>query len=116
MVPLTSRKGGVSHHQVSGREHGFGQARWTAHPRPPLWLVLSPPREWRDPRLDRIRDDGGTGRRRLRGRIVSTRHGGFGTHELSRAMTARFRCTGPEATVPAAPPGDRPGVSLHQWS
>jgi hypothetical protein len=132
-VPLTSCKGGVSHHRVSGREHGFGQARWTAQLRPPLWLVLSPPREWRDPRLGRMCDGGGTRRRCLRSQIVSMRHGYSGTHELSRAMTARLRCTGPERTVllrlssvrlhagsdgtaPAAPPGDRPGVSLHQWS
>jgi len=101
--------------------------------RPPLWLVLSPPREWHDPRLDRICDGGGSGRRCLRSQIMSMRHGSSFTHERSRAMTARFGCTGPEATVrlrlssvrlhagsdgtaPAAPPGDRPGVSLHQWS
>jgi hypothetical protein len=70
----------------------------------------------------------------MRSQIVSMPDGTHSsTYALSRATVARLHCTRPETavhlrlssvrryagsdgTAPAAPPGDRPGVSLHQWS
>jgi hypothetical protein len=70
----------------------------------------------------------------MRSHKVSMPHGiHSSTYALSRATFTRFGCTRPEravhlrlssvrryagsdGTAPAAPPGDRPGVSLHHWS
>jgi hypothetical protein len=126
-------RGRMSHHQVSGREYGFGQARWTAQCAPRSgWFSRLRERDVSPAVIGSapVTPAGGC----MRSHKVSMLRGiHSSTYALSRATFTRFGCTRPEkavhlrlssvrryagsdGTAPAAPPGDRPGVSLHQWS
>lgn len=127
MVPLTSRKGRCRTTRCRARmQLQSGEMVGAPVPARTGWFSRLRGCDV-TPATTKHRTHGGSaGRRRMHSHIVST-------YDASRGMFTRFDCMGPDrpvhprlrshrlraasdGTAPAAPPGDRPGVSLHKWS